>query len=206
MNKLSKSESGRLGALKTNVIQKNKKQERIALYLTSPTLCNYCNHAIDYSKRKNRFCSRNCAASFNNLTKDRTTDRIVNWTCAYCNTIHTTYSWRVGKYCNSTCQKEYEYYQRICEWKETGIIGKNTAKRYLSEKRGGCWECGTSEWNGKPLVLELEHIDGDASNNSENNLSLLCPNCHSQTNTFKGRNIGKGRHFRRLRYAEGKSY
>ena len=68
---------------------------------------------------------------------------------------------------------------------------------------GDCTECS---WNGKELVLELEHIDGNAMNNKEENLSLLCPNCHSQTPTYKGRNVGNGRHWRRERYAKGKSY
>ena len=51
-----------------------------------------------------------------------------------------------------------------------------------------CSECQIgNEWNGKLLVLELDHIDGDVSNNERTNLRLLCPNCHSQTETFRGR-------------------
>lgn len=45
--------------------------------------------------------------------------------------------------------------------------------------------------------MDLEHIDGNYSNNDISNLCLLCPNCHSQTNTFKGRNKGNGRHLRK---------
>lgn len=109
-------------------------------------------------------------------------------------------------YCNVKCQHEYQHKQRLIEWKETGKIGKPALKRYLSEQKEGCWECGITEWNGKEIVLELEHIDGNSSNDSEENLSLLCPNCHSQTDTYKGKNVGNGRHYRRQRYAEGKSY
>lgn len=48
-----------------------------------------------------------------------------------------------------------------------------------------CAECHTGpEWNGKPLTLQLEHKDGDSTNNELENLELLCPNCHSQTETF----------------------
>lgn len=43
-------------------------------------------------------------------------------------------------------------------------------------------------WQGKPLVLHLDHIDGDNRNHSFENLRLLCPNCHSQTETYCGRN------------------
>lgn len=55
----------------------------------------------------------------------------------------------------------------------------------LEEK---CIECGIqSLWNGKKLSLQLDHIDGDSLNNELNNLRILCPNCHSQTNTFSGK-------------------
>jgi Zn finger protein HypA/HybF involved in hydrogenase expression len=51
-----------------------------------------------------------------------------------------------------------------------------------------CSECGQlSEWNGKPLVLHLDHINGDSSDNKLENLRILCPHCHSQTPTFAGR-------------------
>jgi Zn finger protein HypA/HybF involved in hydrogenase expression len=50
-------------------------------------------------------------------------------------------------------------------------------------------ECGNiGEWLGKPLVLQLDHIDGDNSNDEINNLRFICPNCHTQTHTFAGRN------------------
>jgi Zn finger protein HypA/HybF involved in hydrogenase expression len=54
-----------------------------------------------------------------------------------------------------------------------------------------CEICGIDEWNGEKIGLELDHISGVRSDNSLNNLRLLCPNCHSQTHTFRGRNIAK---------------
>ena len=48
-----------------------------------------------------------------------------------------------------------------------------------------CEECGISEWNGKKIECELDHIDGNSKNNSFDNLRILCPNCHSQTHTFR---------------------
>ena len=80
-------------------------------------------------------------------------------------------------------------------------------KRYLVETLNNtCSSCGINSWNGKDIVMDLEHIDGDSDNNRPENLTLLCPNCHSQSPTFKNRNKGKGRHARRQRYAEGKSF
>jgi 5-methylcytosine-specific restriction endonuclease McrA len=55
-----------------------------------------------------------------------------------------------------------------------------------------CSECGINSWCGKKLVLELDHINGVNNDNRLTNLRLLCPNCHSQTDTFRGRgNTGK---------------
>ena len=48
------------------------------------------------------------------------------------------------------------------------------------------------EWNGKPLVLQLDHRDGDHSNHSIENLRFLCPNCHFQTDTYSGKNAKYG--------------
>ncbi|MET9659353.1 HNH endonuclease signature motif containing protein [Streptomyces sp. NPDC006510] len=54
-----------------------------------------------------------------------------------------------------------------------------------------CAMCGTEPvWRGRPLPLEVDHIDGDWRNNQARNLRLLCPNCHSTTDTYRGR--GKG--------------
>lgn len=111
-----------------------------------------------------------------------------------------------NKYCDNRCQREHEYRVAIENW-ETSPPGKNRIKRFLTEKFGKkCSVCGIDSWNGRELVLELEHIDGNSENNSKENLCLICPNCHSQTPTYKARNKGNGRHTRRQRYAEGKSF
>src|SRR6266566_2322934 len=55
-----------------------------------------------------------------------------------------------------------------------------------------CAECGQlPEWNGKPLVLQVDHVNGDPTDNRPENLRFLCPNCHTQTETFAGRNSGR---------------
>lgn len=55
-----------------------------------------------------------------------------------------------------------------------------------------CESCGnTGEWNGKPLVLQLEHKNGKHTDHRLENLCFLCPNCHSQTDTFAGKNADK---------------
>ena len=55
-------------------------------------------------------------------------------------------------------------------------------------KGNRCERCGISEWQGKPLNMQLHHINGDGLDNRLENLELLCANCHSQTSTYGGRN------------------
>ena len=64
-------------------------------------------------------------------------------------------------------------------------------KRRLLEsglKHARCEECGIADWRGRALCLELHHVNGDGRDNRLENLLLLCPNCHSQTDTWGGRN------------------
>jgi hypothetical protein len=56
-----------------------------------------------------------------------------------------------------------------------------------------CARCRRHTWEGQPIPLELDHIDGDRTNNLLSNLRLLCPNCHALTPTYRGRNIGRWR-------------
>ncbi len=54
-----------------------------------------------------------------------------------------------------------------------------------------CTICGLKEWNGKHITCELDHINGDRTDHHVSNIRLLCPNCHSQTSTFRGKNKKK---------------
>ena len=54
-------------------------------------------------------------------------------------------------------------------------------------KENRCETCGITEWNGKPLGMELHHVNGDGRDNRLENLMLLCGNCHSQTDNWGGR-------------------
>lgn len=60
-------------------------------------------------------------------------------------------------------------------------------KRLLRENyfEHKCYSCNLTEWMNYPITLELEHIDGDHTNNQIENLTLLCPNCHSLTPTWR---------------------
>ena len=67
-----------------------------------------------------------------------------------------------------------------------GVVRKTIIRENLLEYK--CAICGLSEWNGKRLSLELDHINGINYDNRLENLRFLCPNCHSQTTTYESRN------------------
>ncbi|HWF75055.1 MAG TPA: helix-turn-helix domain-containing protein [Solirubrobacteraceae bacterium] len=66
----------------------------------------------------------------------------------------------------------------------------NVKTRLVKEglKRNACEECGLVDWRGRPLTLALHHVNGERHDNRLENLMLLCPNCHSQTENYAGRN------------------
>lgn len=110
-------------------------------------------------------------------------------------------------YCNNKCQKAFEK-QLSFEKVEQGQANSRYVKLYLIEKHGEICMDPNCAWDfsKRPIKVELEHIDGNSENNSLSNCKLLCPNCHSTTSTYKSKNKGNGRHSRRVRYKENKSY
>lgn len=178
--------------------------------LYSYNKCRECNSVLPFDKKNNTFCSSSCAASFNLRVryKDLVKKPLVQ--CLWCGTdLHQNFS-KSRKYCNSTCQQLFMSCGRFIDWYVNGItkgLGVTSLKSFVEIKDGyKCSCCGIAEWNNIRIGLELEHIDGNSDNNSVENLCLLCPNCHSQTPTYKARNKGNGRFSRRERYQQGKSY
>lgn len=64
------------------------------------------------------------------------------------------------------------------------------AKRLLKDgiKSHICEICNLTDWNNRPIPLELDHIDGNPYNHVNSNIRLICPNCHAQTSTYRGKN------------------
>jgi 5-methylcytosine-specific restriction endonuclease McrA len=75
--------------------------------------------------------------------------------------------------------------------KENSVVQSYKLKnRLIAEglKQHKCECCGITEWMGKPTPIELDHINGNHHDNRLENLRILCPNCHAQTDTYRGKN------------------
>ena len=83
--------------------------------------------------------------------------------------------------------------QNILEGKHPQYSTGKLKRRMIEDNllKNICSECNVSEWNEKKLVMQLDHIDGNSRNHRLNNLRMLCPNCHSQTDTYCGKNKTK---------------
>ena len=180
--------------------EKNKKQ------------CLYCGEYLpmlnlcfsEYKKRK--FCNNSCATCYNNISRSKNNNEIQiikkkeKRFCLNCGTELNSPNQK--KYCSLLCQKEFQYKEYIEKWKSGEISGtvkdgaSDCIKRYIKEKYNNqCCKCGWHEINlfTGNIPVEIHHVDGDYKNNKEENLELLCPNCHSLTATYKALNCGDGR-------------
>lgn len=109
--------------------------------------------------------------------------------CENCGIVAEKSASSTNKFCSSKCSGENQRNETNRLIENGSVFSFETMRRYLMETLGTCEECGiTNTYNGKPIVLQCDHIDGDNDNHSLDNLRLLCPNCHSQTDTWCGRN------------------
>ena len=141
-----------------------------------------------------KFCGSSCSASYNNRGIRRHGSS-PHKQCLNCEneTIN-------RKYCCFECSSEHKKqlkHDRIEETKNfDNKYGHVSMKKYLvMVNKGKCMECGNSEWNGKPMPLEIHHINGKSKDNSLCNLMVLCPNCHTFTDTYKSKNTNSDREY-----------
>ena len=124
--------------------------------------------------------------------------------CQGCSKVFEVQKSSRGKYCSNECQMKKQKADRVRAWLETGLLvqkgkwllapsGKWIRDYLLERQGGGCAECHTKDWRGKPLVLSFDHKNGNPEDNHPDNVQLICPNCDSQSEHFKGKNRGRGR-------------
>ena len=179
-------------------------------YSLSIKKCAGCNKPIPFDRKRQRFCSHSCAAMRNNLGVARNGKRHP-WAgkkrpCAVCGAVNPNHE---SHTCSRKCGADLKYFRFIEQWKagkEPGMKGSSSTSahidRYFREKYGNaCQYCrwGTVNPHTGRVPLQLHHEDGQYRNNAEENLRLLCPNCHALTENYGFRNKGSGRADRRFR-------
>ena len=209
---MSYSEAGRLGALKTAKMRKQKKNEQIDEYLKSPKTCVTCGKPIPFEKHKVcKFCSRSCAATYNNIKFPKRVKKPKMELCV--KGSHETYKKVLcvecgsempkcnKKFCSQKCQNEHrlhvllQYVEKTGEFPYVkdgvtkGEANRKVVRKFLIHKYGHrCSICGTTEWMGQPVPLVVDHIDGNTLNNRVSNFRLVCGNCDMQLPTYKSKN------------------
>jgi len=183
------------GSHKSGEISTKRKLERKAKYDLAPNQCKECGSILEYKNRHNKFCSRSCSATYHNRKVKKP-----QHPCKVCG--KKTHHSKI--YCSKDCQKadpEHIFYFDIEGWLRGEVEGgtgtnklggcRTAVRRFLLEEATHkCSKCGWGEIHpvtGKP-PLEINHIDGDAHNNTRENLEVLCPNCHSLTPNYRGLN------------------
>ena len=152
---------------------------------------------IKKSKTNNFFCNRSCSATYNGEKHPKRKKVYNENRFKYCIFCKKELVKTQKKYCNNTCRNNHEYEKFLKKWfdgADDGCRGKNKEnkstyiERYLREKYGNkCQKCGWNEINeytGK-VPLDVHHINGDWKNNKEENLELICLNCHSLTINYR---------------------
>lgn len=103
---------------------------------------------------------------------------------------------RNNKFCSLNCSSEHKHYESYKnfllnndDYCRPNYSPKSFKDIFLKEQEFKCDICKMeNKWEDKELIFVMDHIDGDASNNKRDNIRLICPNCDSQTITFKSRN------------------
>lgn len=152
--------------------------------------CKNCGKKIISNNKRKLFCSQSCAATYNNSKRSLNKENEKR-KCLCCGNEIRKYA---TKYCSNECQQIYQYNEWIKKWKNGEINGtkgryevSSHIRRYFFEKYDcKCQKCGWGEVNkiSNSVPLQIHHIDGNCLNNNEENLELLCPNCHSLTDTY----------------------
>ena len=172
------------GANKANDIMRKR---RIDDYSHNVNHCLFCGEDLPYDKRNNKFCDHTCSASYNNQQREKKKHY-----CVVCGAE------TGSKYCSVECQNDTKWSKNRSLIEQGKVSNRPTLKRYVIERDGyKCSICGITEWGRIPVVLILDHIDGNSSHNLPINLRCVCSNCDANLPTYKSKNRNSARSYRR---------
>jgi hypothetical protein len=145
--------------------------------------CERCNATHGGIYGSGRFCSSKCSRGYATAAKRQ----VINAKVAKTLKGRTPSVSVEKRFQGGLLQRETKRRNLLgAEWDTLSLEAKK--RRVLLEQNGKCLICGIIDWMGNPLRLQVDHEDGNRNNNARSNLRGVCPNCHSQTLTFCGRN------------------
>lgn len=106
---------------------------------------------------------------------------------------HFTFSKQYQTGLNNFRYKQAQWYSETGKFIKASMLKLKLIKEGIKENK--CEICGLSQWRGKPLTCQLHHINGNNKDNRLENLQMLCPNCHSQTENYCGKAVHKKEFF-----------
>ncbi len=149
--------------------------------------CEFCSESHEGSYGAGRFCSSLCARRYSsNLKREEVNQKVSKKLKERKHEMTPARKKQLKKLNGSRKEFWNQKFQRS-SWDELGPGWRR--RRVLEEQKSQCALCKIGEWCGKPLSLHLDHINGDRFDNSRENVRMICPNCHSQTETYCSRNI-----------------
>ena len=161
------------------------------------SICETCQKEHDGTYGSGRFCSQVCSRKYSSIINKEQKNRNLSIALKKSAANNPDYGFknpnrRKAAILVGTKSRKSKYIEKIHDPNIRKYISTDAQRKLvISEQNGCCNVCGNSEWLGNPITLELEHKDGNTTNNVRQNLEALCPNCHSYTKTWRGRNKNK---------------
>lgn len=144
---------------------------------------NKCNKEHDGTYGSGRFCCSYCARSFSSLEKREEINKKVSLKLKGVPTGRGSFTKEQQiKGGISSAKKKRD---RLLEVPFESLKNISRRKRILIEQGNVCNTCKIKDWFGLPVTFEYHHKDGNKENNSRENVEMICPNCHSQTDNFR---------------------
>ena len=169
-------------------------------------ICEFCKKDHDGTYGSGRFCNKKCSSAFSTKDKRKEINEKVSKTLKenknYYDLQKNGYTFKkgydsrrriftsedAGKGIQAAQIVNRDNYKQKLKTTPFNLLSKYTRSKILREEQNSrCKCCNNFEWMNNPIVLEYHHKDGNKHNNSKENSELLCPNCHSQTDTWKTR-------------------
>lgn len=161
-------------------------------YETEPPCCLRCKKELTYNqfRNKSKYCSHSCSAIVSNsglLKTDEVRKKISVSNKEYF-VLHGPREWTPDEKNKISNSVKLRWKDWLIKQPFDNASPETKRKIVILEQNNKCNRCLNDKWLDNVLILEIEHKDGNHHNNSRNNLEALCPNCHSLTKTWRGRN------------------